>query len=293
MQSNHIYNWFVLILLSVIWGSSYLLIKLSLLSFTPVQVALIRIALSGITLLPFFLKYAKTTSKNIWGWCLILGFIGYFVPFMSFAVAQTVISSSLAGMLNSLQPLFTLSLGILVFNQKASRNQIMGVLIGFAGAIILLSANTSSVPFSENLLFSLLVVLATFGYGVAANIMRVYLHDVSAMEITSITLGLLLLPSIAFILTTDLAAPFKQQQLMTSIYALVALSILGTAIAVIIYTKLLKSAGMMMASSVAYLIPVVAIILGILQGEAISIIQIAGISIIFAGLFLINQLRSE
>ena len=103
MQYNRLKNWLILIMLSIIWGSSYMLIKIGLLSFTPMQVGLMRIGVSGLALLPFMISHAKGTSKNIWGWCLLLGIFGNLIPFICFALAQSVINSSLAGMLNSLQ----------------------------------------------------------------------------------------------------------------------------------------------------------------------------------------------
>jgi len=283
----------MLILLSVIWGSSYLLIKISLVSFTPIQVGLIRIGLSGLLLLPFFLRDAKGTTKKVWFWCLILGMVGFVIPFMSFAIAQTVIHSSLAGMLNSLQPLFTLSIGIMIFKQQAPRNQIFGVLIGFAGAILLLAAKSSTASYTDNFLFSLLVVLATFCYGLAGNIIRVYLHEVSALKITSLSLGILIIPVFTILVMTDMVHRLQlDEQILTSVSALVALSLFGTSMAVILYNKLIKEAGMMMASSVAYLIPVIAIIWGVVDGEKINLTHIAGICVIFIGLFLINQQRN-
>lgn len=293
MQYNHLKSWLILILLSIIWGSSFILMKVGLLSFTPLQAASLRIAISGIVLLPFMIGYAKGTSKSVWGWCILLGVVGNLIPFMSFALAQSVINSSLAGMLNSLQPLFTLCIGILVFKQNLPRKQIIGVLIGFAGAAILLGAKSSVASFAENFQFSLLVVLATFCYGISANIIRHYLHNVEPLKITSLSLGILIIPSIGLLSLSDFTLHIQtEEQVFNSLFAIGGLAIFGTAFAIILFNQLIKSSGMMMASSVAYLIPVVAIFWGLLDGELINQSHIIGISVIFSGLYLINNRKT-
>ncbi len=294
MQSNTIKNWLILLLISLIWGSSFYLIKLSLLSFTPAQVGLGRIALSGITLLPFFIRYYKGTSKTIWFWCSVLGLVGFLLPFMCFSIAQTVINSSLAGMLNSLQPLFTLLIGTLFFKHPLLRQQFIGVIIGLMGALLLLSAKSSVASYTDNFAFSLFVVLATLCYGIAANIIRVYLQEVHPIKITSLSLGLLIIPSGLMMFFVDGMPVFQySEQYLISVSSLMFLSIVGTSMAVILYNKLLFSGGMMMAASVAYLIPVVAMIWGVIGGEKIHTVHMLGISIIFAGLYLTNKIRAK
>ncbi len=284
----------MLILLSLIWGSSYFLIKISLLTFSSTQVGLGRIALSGIVMLPFFIRFFKKTSKRVWLWCTILGVFSFLIPFMCFAIAQTVINSSLAGMLNSLQPLFTLLLGMLFFKHPAPRYQIIGVLIGFAGAIILLSVNASITSYTDNFVFSLFVVAATLCYGLATNIIRVHLHQIPSLQIASISLGILVLPAIILIWIIDDSFNFhNSEEYLLSFCSLMFLSLIGTSFAVIIYNKLILSAGMMMASSVAYLIPVVAILWGVFSGEKIHITHLIGICVIFIGLYLTNNSKSN
>lgn len=294
MQDNKINHWLILGLLSIIWGSSYILMKVGLLAFTPLQLALIRIIISGLAMLPFLLRHFRGTSLAVWGWCLLLGLIGSLLPFICFALAQSVISSSLAGMLNSLQPLFTLTIGILIFKQRLPNQQIIGVVIGFAGASVLLGTRSAVASFGDNFLFSLLVVLATFCYGIAANIIRHYLYEVSPVKITALSLGVLILPASVILWFTDIHVQFQtNEQVMNSFYAIAALGTFGTAFAIILYNKLIKEAGMMVASSVAYLIPIVAIIWGVLDGEAVYMSHIFGISVIFIGLYLINQRREK
>ncbi len=294
MQSNTIKNWLILLLISLIWGSSYYLIKLSLLSFTPTQVGLGRITLSGIALLPFFIRYYKGTSKTIWFWCSVLGLVGFLIPFMCFSIAQTVINSSLAGMLNSLQPLFTLLIGTLFFSHPLLRQQFFGVIIGLMGALLLLLAKSSVASYTDNFTFSLLVVLATLCYGIATNIIRVYLQEVHPIKISALSLTLLIIPSIIMILLIDGAPTFQySEHFLISVSALMFLSIVGTAMAVILYNKLIFTGGMMMAASVAYLIPIVAIIWGVIDGEQINTIHLLGISVIFAGLYLTNKTRAK
>jgi len=255
---------------------------------------MIRLTLSGLVLLPFFYRYIKGTSKIIWGWCLLLGLSAFFIPHLSFAFAQTVISSSLAGMLNSLQPLFTLVVGIFLFKHHIPRHQVFGVLIGFAGAIILLGAKSSVASYTDNFLFSLLVVLATFCYGIAANIIRLHLKDVSPLKITTLSLGIFIIPCSLILFNTDVISRIgPEPQIIKALYSLAILAIFGTSISVILYNKLIKEGGMMMASTVAYLIPVVAIIWGIFDGELINLAHLIGICVIFTGLYLINQRQGK
>jgi len=175
-------SWFLLIILSVIWGTSFILIKKGLVSFSPPQVASLRIAISFIAMTPFIFKYLKKIPKKGIGIFIIMAILGNGIPPFLYAIAQTKINSSIAGILNALTPLFTLVIGILLFSTRSSPLKVIGVFIGLAGALaLILFQNTDAGGFvfmelkmSAYNELALLIVLATIFYGISVNILKVY-----------------------------------------------------------------------------------------------------------------------
>jgi drug/metabolite transporter (DMT)-like permease len=242
--------------------------------------------------LPFFIYYAKRTPREHWRWCLVLGMTGNFIPFILFGIAQSHINSSLAGMLNALQPAFTLVVALLIFKRFIPRYQIIGVIVGLLGALLLLTAESGVATIDINFSYGLLVVLATFLYGYTSNVIKEHLSDLSALHAVSIGLGLILLPSVigywyvAQPLPTELTTDYWHALLAIFILALFS-SVLG----VVLFTRLIQDAGPVFASTVAFLIPMVAMMWGWLDGEQINGQHLMGIGTIFVGLWLINYLK--
>lgn len=285
-------NWrhiVLLILISAIWGSSFILIKLALKSFDPAEVGATRIFLSFVILLPFLIfrpKTLKLLKEQFWP-LVAVAIFGSGVPPFLFAIAQTKIDSSMAGMLNSLVPIFTLLLGILFFGIKGSKKKTMGVLIGFVGSIGIIMQTGEKPMESENLAYALYVVLATIFYGIGANVLKNKLSSYPAVHVTAMVFLIIGPFAGIYLLSTDIAQQIQQDPgALTALGYLFILSFMGTALALVMFNKLIQSTSALFASMVTYLIPGVATFWGLLDGESVGIFQIAGLLLIFSGIYL-------
>lgn len=284
-------SWFYLILLSLIWGSSFILMKEGLVAFTSDEVAALRITIAFIALSPFLIRHYKNINfKKDWPGLLIMGAFGNLIPAFLFTAAETQISSSLTGMLNALTPLFTILLGVLIFKTKVQKFQIIGVAIGLIGAVCLLGFGNDSGE-TKNINYSLLVVAATFCYAVSVNGIKKYLSHVNSVAASIGAFTLIGPISLVYLFSaTDFQTHLIQNPQGLASFGFVALlAIFGTAISVIIFNSLIKLSGIVFASSCTYLIPVVAIGWGLLDGESVSITQLFSMGIIILGLWLINK----
>jgi len=219
-----------------------------------------------------------------------MGLLGNFIPAFLFTKAETGISSSLTGMLNSLTPLFTLLLGVLLFKSKTKLINAIGILIGFIGAIGLLTAGKSE-DMNNNLLFGVYVVLATICYALSVNIIKKELGQVNS--ITATVWAMMFIGPLAGIYLfgfTDFLADLKTNTLAYESLGYVSiLAIFGTALSVIIFNVLIKNTNALFASSVTYLIPVVAMGWGILDGEDVVALHFIWIIIILLGVYMVNK----
>ncbi|NVJ52007.1 MAG: EamA family transporter [Gammaproteobacteria bacterium] len=287
MQFKH--NGLLLILLALIWGSSFWLIKQGLEAFTPLQLAAIRIISAALTLLPFALL-VKTKAALPWKVLLAIGTIGNFIPAILFALAQSVIHSALAGMINALQPLFTLIIAYLAFNTRITALQLVGVVLGFFGTLLLLSDHSAELALADHVMFSSLVILATFCYGLATNLIKQYCQQLSPVTIASVSLSLVAIPSVILLSFELLRQPLQTQHWMLPLSAIVMLGVVGTALALILFNRLIHNTSALFASLVTYLIPIVATLWGILDDEPITGLQIVAMLIILVGLAITNWL---
>lgn len=181
-------QWVTLFFLAFIWGSSFILMKKGLVAYNHTQVAALRIGIAALCLFPFAIKPLLKLEKRYWKYLIISGFLGSGIPAFLFTKAQTQVSSSLAGMLNSLTPIFTLIIALFIFKSKLKRNQIIGVIVGLIGAVSLIASNGLSFE-NTNFNYSLLIVLATFFYGVNLNIIKVKLTNINPVAISSIAIS--------------------------------------------------------------------------------------------------------
>jgi drug/metabolite transporter (DMT)-like permease len=283
-------QWFVLLALAFIWGSSFILMKRGLVAFNATQVGTFRIFLAYLVLLPVALKHLKDLQWKIVLPLLAVGALGNLIPAVLFSTAQTVISSSFSGMLNSLTPLFTLLLGISIFGLKTKWFNVVGVFIGFVGALLLLSSK-GKLDFTANtLIYAMLPVIATVGYGIAVNTIKKYLQNVAPVKVTALAFFLVgPFAGIALFSSDFVGVIQTHPKAMQSLAYISVLAVVGTAIAVIVFNFLIKETTALFASSVTYLIPVVAIMWGLIDGETVELNQLIGIVIILTGVHLINK----
>lgn len=259
-------------------------------AFSSSEVAALRIGMAFLVLLPFQLKYYKINLKKHLLGLLLMGFFGNLIPAFLFTAAETQVSSSLAGMLNALTPLFTIIVGSVWLKSKPNQQQIIGVITGFIAALCLVIFDNNK-NVSQNAAYSLLVIIAVLFYGVSNNAIKHYLHDLDSLKATvwafSFTGPIALVYLFGF---TDFTAHLTQHpQALTSLGYIGILAIVGTALAVIIYNMLIKKAGVVFASSCTYLIPIVAVFWGVLNGENVNLKQILSIAAIMISVYIINR----
>lgn len=255
---------------------------------SPYQVASIRILSAGLVLTPFALKALRQIPRNKWLLVVLSGLLGNFFPAYLFCVAETQIDSSLAGILNALTPLFTILVGISFFQLKASSTKIIGVVIGFIG-LCLLMLSGKEVSFN-NLSYAALVLLATLCYGINVNMVGRHMREVGSLNIASLAFVFLITPSVIILYFTGyLQLNLTDASVVKATGASFILGVFGTAIASIIFYMLVKRAGTLFASMVTYGIPFVAVFWGLLDGESITILQVACLGIILCGVYLVNK----
>lgn len=286
---NKVVQWITLALLALTWGSSFILMKRGLTYFQSTEVAAFRISIAMVVLLPIALRNLKAMKDNIIP-LLIAGLFGNAIPAFLFAIGQTHINSSLSGMLNSLTSLFTLIIGILFFGMAVKKFQIMGVMIALIGALGVIGFNNLS-EFSEAGKYALLIVLAAACYGVGVNTIKSRLQHVKPSHITSLSF-LLIGPWLLLYLLfgTDFLYTIRNNhESWIGVGYLSILGIVGTAAAVIIFNQLIKETTAVFATTVTYLIPVVALGWGVIDGESVASSQMIYLVFILIGIFLINS----
>lgn len=282
-------KWILIIALALVWGSSFILMKKALVDFLPEQVASIRMFFSFLFLIPFAWNKLKTIRSDQWKYMVGTGLLGNGIPAFLFSFAQTKIPSFLAGMLNSLTPLFTMLLGYVVFRHKQGWIRVMGVLTGLGGAIwlILLSADGKV----ENVTwYPLLVVLATLCYAGSVNIIRHKLHDADSMIIAAGALTAVGPILGIYLFTTDFVERLTTLPGAWLSFAFVLiLALFGTTLSLIVFNRLIKISGALFASSVTYLIPIVAMLWGLFDGEALHFLHVAALVAVLGGVYMISR----
>jgi len=284
-------KWFqfvIIVLLAFIWGSSFILMKTGLKSFSNDQVAAMRILFASITLMPVAIKHLKILKGKELKSLLIAGFIGSFIPAFLFTKAQTQIDSALAGMLNSLTPIFTLVVGVFFHKILFKWQHIVGLSLGLAGALGLISSG-ADISLENINLYVFLVVAATLCYAISINEVKSHLTHLNGFQVTSLSFFFLGPVALIYLLTTDLSAPMQTVSWGYHLSAVVVLGIIGTALAMLMMNTLIRHISALFASSVTYIIPVFAIMWGILDGETITAFHLLFISIILLGVYLIKK----
>ncbi len=278
--------WLILLILSLIWGSSFILMKYGLRSFSYGQVAGFRMFIAFITLLPFAIKNLGLIKRSNIIPLLTVAFVGNCIPAFLFTMAETRIDSSLAGMLNALTPFFTLMVGALFYHTKLKGGRVVGIFLGLLGSVLLILDNANGVNFNA---WSLLVVLATLMYGVNINNVKAKLSDLTGLQITSLAFFMVGPVVILYLLTTNLPETFAQPNAWTDFFYVFLLGFLASAFAVVLINYLILRTSAIFASSVTYLIPIVAVGWGLIDGEVIFLRHYIGMTLVLFGVYLVNK----
>ena len=294
------FSFLLLLVLSLIWGSSFILMKLGMYGpegqsiFSAIDVASWRMLIASSLFLPFSITLWK--QINSWKtllYLLIVGMCGSFIPAFLFTTAETSIHSAMAGMLNSFTPIFTIVLGFFIFKQSIKRNQVIGVFVGTTGLISLALIGDIE-HLKGDILPVSMVVMATFCYALSLSVIKYKLQELHPLTITTLSLSLIWLPSLLIVISGKSFEVFEHNGLAAKAFGFVfILSFFGTVTATLLFNYLIKLSSALFASSVTYLMPIVALLIGLFFGEEILWFQVISMAIILIGILIANQKPSK
>ncbi len=285
-------KWILYIILCLIWGSSFILMKEGLVSLTAYEVAAIRMLSAGLVSIPFAYRSFREITKTQRRYSILTGILGSYLPAIFFCIAQTKIDSALAGMLNALTPLFVLLIGAAFFKLPLIKGKLIGILIGFSGMIMLFMKQKGAFHFEE-MPYLLIVVLATICYGVNVNIASRHLKGVRPLAIASVAFTFLIPLSLILLWEEGFFSHvMTDNKVLISIASASFLGITGTALATVLFYMLMKKAGPLFSSMVTYGIPFVAVAWGFIYGEEITVLQLLGLFIILTGVYVVNRVKA-
>lgn len=281
----------LLLILALIWGSSFILIKRGLRDFSPVEVGCLRIVIAGVVLcaisLPYLTKFTRREAAPLF----VVGFLGSGLPALLYALAETRLSSALAGVLNSLTPLFTFTIGFVLYRTNIRRLQFAGLIMGFVGALFLVFDTRGGSVASLDI-YALLVVAATVCYAISINLIKARLQHIHSRTIAAVSL-LMTLPLFAglLVLTTPFLHRFAEPTVTFgwSLAAVATLAVAGTAFANVLFFRLTQRTSAVFASSVTYLIPIVALLWGLFDNEVIVAAHWFGMGCIVVGVYFVSR----
>jgi len=282
-------RWFYLSILALVWGSSFILMKKALIGLKPIEVGALRILITAAVLLLVGYKSLYTIKKHHWWYIFLTAILGTFFPAFLFAYAINDIDSSIASILNSLTPLNTLVIGFLVFGFSFNRHQLFGVLIGLTGTVVLILKGAQLNP-DQNYWYALLPIISSICYAFNVNILKKHLEDLSALAVTAGNFILLIVPTLGVLWYSNFFTNFEYTPITkNSLLYLIILAVIGTAFAKTLFNRLVQISTPVFSSSVTYLIPVVAIFWGVLDGENLSFVQLMAGGIILLGVYLASK----
>jgi drug/metabolite transporter (DMT)-like permease len=290
MKQNHL-RWVYLFALAIIWGSSFILMKYALIGLTAVQVGALRVLITAIFLVLIGLKRVFKIEKRHWFYLILNGFIGSFIP--AFLMAYTVekMDSSIVSILNSLTPLNTLIFGALIFGFGFKKRQLIGVLIGLLGTLMLILKGAELNP-NQDYFYSSFILVASICYALNVNILKKYLYELDALSITVANFVVLIVPTIFVLWLTGFFTEFEVSEgSLKGLFYLSILAVIGTGLAKLMFNRLIQISSPIFSSSVTYLIPIVAITWGILDGEKITLYQFFAAFIIILGVYIVNKAK--
>jgi len=283
-------KWIYLVILSLVWGSSFILIKKGLVGLTPLQLGALRTLFAGFFLLLVGYSKLKTIKRDEWKWVAISGFLGTLIPAFLFAFAETEIDSAIASILNSTTPLIALIIGISLFGVVFVKKQALGDFVGLLGCLILIFSGAEVNP-DQNYWYASFVLVASVCYAINVNIIKNYMQEMNPLAITVGNFVVIMIPAFIILLFSgifelDLVG---NSELHTSIGYVLVLALVGTSVAKAVFNKLVQMSDAVFATSVTYIIPVVALFWGILDNESFGVWQLVGMLVILLGVFLVNS----
>ena len=290
MKTNQL-KWILLLVLSLIWGSSFILIKKGLENgLSAYQLGALRILFSALFLIIIGFKSITKIKQFQWKYIALTALFGTFIPAFLFALAETKVSSSICSILNSLTPLNTLIIGSIAFGLSVKRNQFLGVIIGLIGTAILI-LNGIHQP-SENYYYAVLVIIASICYAINVNLVKRFLSDVKPLSITTGNFLVLLFPAGIILFSSNFTSKIHLIQFQHGLFFIAILGVVGTGIANIIFFKLIQISSPVFATSVTYLIPIVAFFWGLFDNEMLTLLQFFGAFVILIGVYLANRSKA-
>jgi drug/metabolite transporter (DMT)-like permease len=282
-------KWVFLLVLSLIWGSSFILMKKALLGVSAIQLGALRVLITGICLL--VIGYAKIRKINRiqWKWVALSAFLGTFFPAFLYAFAIRHIDSSIASILNAITPFNALWIGAVVFGFHFKKAQVLGILIGLFGTVVLIVEGAQIHP-SQNYLYALLPVCASIGYAFNVNIIKKHLQELDALSITAGNFAVIMVPAVVVLWQSGFVQEFQwTPEGQSALLYITILSVIGTGVAKILFNRLIQISSPIFSSSVTYLIPLVAVGWGVWDGEHLSWLQALAAVVIFIGVYLVNK----
>ena len=289
--------WVLLIILACIWGTSFILMKKGLVVFSALELGAIRVSVAALLLLPFALRHVGSVEGSRFKWLALSGVVGTLIPAFLFAYAETRLASGLAGVLNALTAVFTLLVGALLFGQRLTGLRVLGIALGLVGTVLMLQLGGSggnATPAGEgNAWYGLYILAATIGYGLSVNVIKHKLNNMTPVAVTSVLLMLIGGPALAYLLLgTDFLHKLAMQPGAWTAFGYIALlATMSTAVAMVLFNKLIQQSTALFASSSTYLIPIVALALGALDGEAFNSWHFVGMAVILAGVLIIHRAK--
>ena len=289
--------WALLIILACIWGTSFILMKKGLVVFSALELGAIRVSVAALLLLPFALRHVGSVERSRFKWLALSGVVGTLVPAFLFAYAETRLASGLAGVLNALTAVFTLLVGALLFGQRLTALRVLGIGLGLVGTVVMLKLGGSggdATPTGEgNAWYGVYILVATIGYGLSVNVIKYKLGGLTPVAVTSVLLMLIGGPALAYLLIgTEFVSKLASAPGAWTAFGYIALlATMSTAVAMVLFNKLIQQSTALFASSSTYLIPIVALALGALDNEAFNMWHFVGMVVILAGVLIIHRAR--